>query len=661
MIDPGHPFTVKMETLIASLETSLREGVEQSAGMTFVYQQGASHALPSTATDVIRVSGRAGSQFRVFEPGLDYEVSNRRVMWRTEPSANGRRHEPLHPDDKTRIEVEYTYREPPSGLTDFGPGTVAGTLLRAVAREFALLYGQMDEAYRRAFIDVAAGVGLDNVVALLGLSRKAPTRATGEVTFFRKSAGSGNKIGKGTRIADSGGRLFATTEDGVIEAEPRSQTVVPTGRVMRVDGRVADLVGVFRTDDKKRESPLPAEQSFGEDTRTITLLGEPPPGGSSSPGSTGGRPGPRALVVVYRPASVQVPVEAVEPGPRGNADAGSLVVMPTPPPGIDGVVNEDPVTGGQDPESDDQLRDRARHALERAGNATLDALRFAVLEVDGVEGVEVVDHRQDESIPLGEVRVHYSMSADDPGQRAKIGAAVMDTIDRSRAAGVIVHTSQTTTGVVSGTFYVIPEPVVPETAPEAFRAAVVASMSALRIGEALSIRRLNAAAYAVGGIADVAEAHLFIDGSDKKIGDPQVVGPTEQLRPGQVEVKLLTKLAIISAKATGKGGKNAELELEVQLLAGSEPPAAFDGLSFDVAVSLKGRSVKSPKEPGVRLSDSESITKLEFASAPSATLRIDSKDLGYRPDDHLPEVEVVVRPAIYEGVGRATAIVVLPT
>ena len=40
-----------------------------------------------------------------------------------------------------------------------------------MAREFKLIYEQMDQAYRRAFIDYAQGFALDNVVALLGISR----------------------------------------------------------------------------------------------------------------------------------------------------------------------------------------------------------------------------------------------------------------------------------------------------------------------------------------------------------------------------------------------------------------------------------------------------------------------------------------------------------
>jgi uncharacterized phage protein gp47/JayE len=112
--------------------------------------------------------------------------------------------------------------------------------------------------------------------------------------------------------------------------------------------------------------------------------------------------------VRYRPLSTTVAIEAADAGPQGNVNAGTITIMPTPPPGVDGVTNENPTHDGQSAEDDDRLRDRARHALERAGNATLNAIRFAVLEVDGVEGVEVIDRSTDDSIPLGEVRVRYS-------------------------------------------------------------------------------------------------------------------------------------------------------------------------------------------------------------------------------------------------------------
>ena len=78
--------------------------------------------------------------------------------------------------------------------------------------------------------------------------------------------------------------------------------------------------------------------------------------------------------------SVTVPVVAVEAGPEGNVSSGAVVIMPTPPSGVSGVMNEVPITGGPSSETDDQLRERVKHALERSGNATLNAIKFAVLK-----------------------------------------------------------------------------------------------------------------------------------------------------------------------------------------------------------------------------------------------------------------------------------------
>src|SRR5262249_11604314 len=123
------------------------------------------------------------------------------------------------PDDNSRLTVGYLYRDLPSGITDFNDGSVASTLVRTVGRELKLLFEQMDQAYRRAFIDYAQGVALDNVVALLGISRNLALPAQGEVTFsLKKAARADVMIPVGTRVADARGRMFKVTVAGVIPA-----------------------------------------------------------------------------------------------------------------------------------------------------------------------------------------------------------------------------------------------------------------------------------------------------------------------------------------------------------------------------------------------------------------------------------------------------------
>ena len=233
MIDPGHPFSVPYEDVIAALEDRVRNGVEQPDRARFVFQRAvSSYELPREAYAITRVSGLMGGLFAVFTPGLHFQFSNNRVVWI---------HDDERPDENSRIDVEYTYRDRPAGLTDFNAGSVVGTLVRAAAREMKLLYEQMDEAYRRAFIDVAEGVALDNVVALLGVGRNPALPAQGEVTFFRRAPAGVIPIPAGTRIADESGRLFVTTAAAQILEEADEFKPHEAGLLLTTD-KIAELV-----------------------------------------------------------------------------------------------------------------------------------------------------------------------------------------------------------------------------------------------------------------------------------------------------------------------------------------------------------------------------------------------------------------------------------
>ena len=125
MVDLGSPFSQPYQELIASLEQSLRAGVEQPATERLIFQSSVSaYELRFPVATIVRVSGLVGGKnFTLFTPDLHFRLGNNRIIW-------------LHPTEKPldggRLEVEYTYREPPAGLTDFNPGSVVGTLARAV-------------------------------------------------------------------------------------------------------------------------------------------------------------------------------------------------------------------------------------------------------------------------------------------------------------------------------------------------------------------------------------------------------------------------------------------------------------------------------------------------------------------------------------------------
>ncbi len=552
MTDPGHPFTVPFADVVAALEDRVREGVEQPAVVSFVVTASAtSFELPPGTDTVTRVAGTLRGRYTVFTADTDYRVLGNRLVWTGAALDTG-----------TRLDVDYTYRERPAGLTDFNQGSVAGTLLRAVAYEFTALYAQLDEAYRRAFVDQATGVGLENVVALLGIRRKAPLAATGSVTFSRRRATpTPVPIPPGTRVADRAGRTFATTAPATIPA----------------------------------------------DGRTVT-----------------------------------VPVEALVAGPDGNVAPSTVVVMPTPPSGVDGVTNPSPLTGGTEAEPDDQLRERAKHALELVGNATLDAIRFAVLGVDGVSGVTVTDRASGDDVPLGEVWVRWAGEAD-PDVAARVELAVENT----RAAGVVARIMRISEVFVSGTLYAIGEPQAPETAAEVLRDRVVALLSTLDIGEPLSLRRLAALAYDVPGLAEVAETALTYrrpDGSTGPVGDTFLVGDTDVVRPGEVAVVLLAGLTVTAARPD-------QLTLAILSRAGSRAPLA--GFAFDAAITISAVPAATPDRNPVPIG--RVVRRVAFPAG-TVALRPDDYDL----DGYLPRLTITVAAAAYPGLTPTTTTVDVP-
>lgn len=86
-----------------------------------------------------------------------------------------------------------------------------------------------------------------------------------------------------------------------------------------------------------------------------------------------------------------VPAQAEQPGSTGNAAAGSITVLVTAVGSVDGVENPEGFSGGQDAETDDELRSRlleSYHAVSNGSNAAY--YRRLALAQDGVASVQVI-------------------------------------------------------------------------------------------------------------------------------------------------------------------------------------------------------------------------------------------------------------------------------
>ena len=481
--------------------------------------------------------------------------------------------------------VEYTVRGTPSGVNDFLPGSIAGTLVRAVTREMALMYNQIDEAYRRAFLMQAEGVALDNVVALLGAQRNPAVKAVGVVTFKVKQPPlQPISIPQGTQVSDANGHLFATLNDAVI--------------------------GIKNQD-------------------------------------------------------VQVNAAALDPGPQGNVPPNTIMVMPTPPRGVDSVTNAAAFTGGQVAETDDALRERAQHALDRAGKGTLDAIKYAVKAIPGIEDVEVRDHTLDGAIPLGEVHVYYSGGDTIVGLDNTVQSVVNDT----RAAGIFARIFTIDKVTIGGIFYVLPDVGMPDSAPDNFRQATLAAIVALPVGGALSLRRLNALVYNVAGLKDVAEAQLkaTVRGATQPIiADPLTIRPTDTLMTNADAIKVVvvralaitdrTKIAVTHNAAAKP--PTYTLAFPMQLTDGAQPlPFLNFSLNINVALTVTSKTNNSVK---TTIGPYRAATVFKgngvAASTASAQITVPDADL---PTDRLPALSAALSADGYPALPAITADVTL--
>ncbi|HWI65760.1 MAG TPA: baseplate J/gp47 family protein, partial [Symbiobacteriaceae bacterium] len=200
-----------------------------------------------------------------------------------------------------------------------------------------------------------------------------------------------------------------------------------------------------------------------------------------------------------------VAVRALAAGAEGVVPPKAIHIINRPLAGISEVENPDGTALGGAVETDQQLRDRARRALERAGKATVNAIRYGLMEVPGVRGVSVMD---DPVAEPGLVRVIVDCPA-------SVRPRALAALDDLRPAGVrVIHNLDGDAAdavkpvKLAIKLYVTPdrEGIPSEDRRELDRqieAAVRGHVGGLKLGDALSGNRLVALAMAVPGVGNV--------------------------------------------------------------------------------------------------------------------------------------------------------------
>lgn len=440
-----------------------------------------------TVHEIIRVEGVVGQSSHVFSSGTDYRRSGTMLEW-----VDGG----LKPDADSSFFVSYTLGSV-SAITDVNPGSVVRTFVEAIGLEVDFLYAQLNEVYNAGFIDTASGQSLDLVVSLLGIGRKPAGMAQGEVTFGRHSEPGTMEVNRETHMYDGSGHIILHkkeireidtvegTSDGkeITLERGRDFTLEQNSLVFLKDGRNPDIQTPVYIDYTAYETYL-----IPRDTRVSTY--------SRKASQVKVFRTLRNADLVRSPGGrweVTVPAIAAEAGKAGNVYAGTLTVMPSPPIGIEFVINRSDILNGTDAEEDADLRERAKHALETAGKATLSSIRSAIEGIEGVIGdVKVVD--QPDGVP-GLVQVIAS------GGNEK---RIRDVIDETRSAGVLVEFKRPRMVPVHVALTIM---VIPGIQPDDVRLqvdkAIRGYMGSLEIDEDIIISRIIGLVLQVKGVRDV--------------------------------------------------------------------------------------------------------------------------------------------------------------
>lgn len=97
-------------------------------------------------------------------------------------------------------------------------------------------------------------------------------------------------------------------------------------------------------------------------------------------------------VILDEDGTATAEVESVERGEDVNVGAGTITEFVNTIDDVYSVTNPEPTTGGEEKETDKQLRLRTKRILEQRGNATKNAIKQRLLDKEGVSSVTLKEH-----------------------------------------------------------------------------------------------------------------------------------------------------------------------------------------------------------------------------------------------------------------------------
>lgn len=266
---------------VDDLLTSLTGGVAREQ-FVFRAEEGSFRLSPPgpIVPSSLSVFGQSAGAFQRFQPDRDFVLApDSSLSWQT-AADGGPAADAIWPDEGTPFFANYDHTGPLGSaplLSDRNPGSVVRLLAESFGREFAVVSKQLEAIHRAGFLSTASGRDLDQLVALVGLTRRTRAFATGSVIFSSAAPARADiTIQAGTRLstAEPPAITFETTEDrtlhrGELTVEAPIQALVSGGAGV-VPARAVSVIHRPIFGIEAASNPQATEQS-GDDESDAAL------------------------------------------------------------------------------------------------------------------------------------------------------------------------------------------------------------------------------------------------------------------------------------------------------------------------------------------------------------------------------------------------------
>ncbi|MDB9392805.1 baseplate J/gp47 family protein [Microcystis aeruginosa] len=193
--------------------------------------------------------------------------------------------------------------------------------------------------------------------------------------------------------------------------------------------------------------------------------------------------------------TIDVKIQAVEPGEEQVTKEETINIMPLPIPGIKSVINKSPIQfTGKKTETDEELQKRARIALISSGKASNIALENALLSQPSVKEVKLIERFNEPDKKYGLVDIF--VDGVDFSNETKV-QSLKNQIDKVRAAGVFVRLQSAILVPIDAVFKIEINPGIKisemerKTIEKSVEESIIAYISQIKMGQPLLFSQLT--------------------------------------------------------------------------------------------------------------------------------------------------------------------------